>query len=246
MNYKTELHCHSSLVSACGKISPAEIIEKYVAAGDTSLVLTEHLNSKTFKSDKYTGDPDSWKEKIDYFFAGYETLKKEAAGRLHILLGAELRIHHSEKLYYGVSDFLCYGLTKEFLYENSDILDLCFKDFSKRIRGAGILLYQAHPFRNYMCVMPPSLLDGIEVYNCNPAHDSRNDVADLWADRFGLPKISGSDIHRARYLAAGGIVTESPITTNEELLTVLRNGNYSLIREDFLNWDKTGLEQSKG
>lgn len=35
-----------------------------------------------------------------------------------------------------------------------------------------MLFYQAHPFRNSMKITNPELLDGIEVYNGHPGHDS--------------------------------------------------------------------------
>lgn len=36
---------------------------------------------------------------------------------------------------------------------------------------------QAHPFRNGLKIVDPKHLDGIETYNGNPRHDSRNEIA---------------------------------------------------------------------
>lgn len=225
MKFKTELHCHSHTVSACGRITPEQIVEKYLSAGYTTVVLTEHLSPATLSPKNYHG-ADNWYEKINFFLSGYRALSKAAAGRLNILLGAEFRLNKHE-----AADFLAYGVTEEFLRTYPDILETGFTEFSGRVRNAGLLLYQAHPFRNKMIVTDPSLLDGIEIYNGNPRADSRNDMAEIWAKRFGLATIAGSDVHRAEDPAVAGILTDAPVTDNRKLLTVLKTNAYTLIPE---------------
>ena len=225
MSYKTELHCHTAGVSACAHITPAELAEKYIAAGYTTVVLTNHINASTFSSENYHGKRD-WADKTDFFLAGYHALKEAAGDRLHILLGAEFRLFK-----HTATDYLVYGLTEEFLYTHPEILTTGFAIFSQRVRAAGMFVVQAHPFRKHMMVTNPKLLDAIETYTGNKRHRSRNDIADIWADRFQMRKTSGSDTHRPDDDACAGIRTETPITTNEELLAVLRSGNYTLIKE---------------
>ncbi len=225
MSYKTELHCHSAGVSACAHISPAELAEKYIAAGYTTVVLTNHLSLSTFAPNNYHGTYD-WQEKMDFFLAGYHALREAAGDRLNVLLGGEFRLFKHE-----ATDFLVYGLTEAFLRTHPDILRTGFSIFSQRVRAAGLFVVQAHPFRKNMMMTDPKLLDAIEAYNGNKRHPSRNDFAELWADRFGMRKTSGSDVHRPEDDACAGIRTETPITSNEELLETLRSGNYTLIRE---------------
>lgn len=225
MPYKTELHCHSDVVSMCGHISPEELVEHYLAADYTTVVLTEHLSRHTFHPGygRYKGE-DNWQRKIDFYMQGYHRLKEAAGDRLHILWGVEYCLNHN------YTDYLLYGATEEFLRESLDIMDRDVQTLSETVRGAGVLFYQAHPFRNEITVTNPKLLDGIEVYNAHFNHCSRNDIAELWAKRFGLLEISGSDTHETKNVLGGGILTDTPITTNEELVATLRNGNYSLIR----------------
>lgn len=225
MSYKTELHCHSAGVSACARITPAEMVEKYVAAGYTTVVLTNHLSFVTFSPDNYHGTYD-WQDKMDFYLEGYRKLKEAAGNRLNILLGAEFRLYKHE-----ATDYLVYGLTEDFLRTHPGILDTGFSIFSQRVRAAGLFLVQAHPFRKHMVVTDTKLLNAIETYNGNKRCASRNDIAEIWADRFHMAKTSGSDLHRPDDDACGGIYTETPITTNEELLAVLRSGNYTLIKE---------------
>ena len=42
------MHCHSMPVSACGRIAAEELIELYLAAGYTTVALSNHLNRYTF------------------------------------------------------------------------------------------------------------------------------------------------------------------------------------------------------
>ena len=224
MSYKTELHCHSVTVSQCASITPAQIVEKYLAAGYTTVVLADHLSPFTFKK-RYTGSKD-WQERIDYYMEGYHALCRAAAGHLHILQGCELRINGSP------SDFLVYGITEAFMRAHPDLLDpRPVYDMCAQLHEAGFLVYQAHPFRNGMSITPPKCLDGIEIYNAHPRHDSRNDFAALWAEHYGLGKISGSDVHDAPDAPGGGILTDTPIKTMGELLETLRAGRYTLLRD---------------
>lgn len=226
MTFKTELHCHSRTVSACASISPAELVDTYLKNGYTTVVLMEHLNGATFKEGgHYTGGAD-WQEKMDYYMQGFHALREAAAGRLHILLGCELCLAGTH------SDYLIHGITEEFLRKNPDLMELKkIEKVAKRVRENGFLLYQAHPFRNGMTITDPTHLDGIEIYNAHPRHNSRNDLAALWAERYGLRRISGSDIHDPSDPPGGGLLTDHPITTREELLDALREQRYSLITE---------------
>ena len=232
MSFKTELHCHCALVSACGRLSPERIIERYVEAGYTSLVITDHLSRDTYGYANYTGATD-WEAKIDFYMRSFETLKKLAEGKLNVLQGFEVRIdkHHA-------TDYLVYGLGEAFLRSHSNLISYPLKLFSAAVREAGGLLIQAHPFRNHMVVTPPDLLDGVEVYNGTHSHSPfRNEMAELWADHYGMIKTSGSDLHSEKMFVTGGIETDSPITTNTELLATLKSGHYTLLRDDSIFTD---------
>ena len=229
MSYKTELHCHNCLVSNCGKITPEETVEKYLNAGYTTLVITDHISRDTYQSGNYRGAPD-WDSKVDFFLRSYEALKAVSKGRLNILLGAEVRVdsHHAQ-------DYLIYGVTEEFLRSHSCLHSYHMADLSRIVKEAGLLFVQAHPFRNHMVVTPPKYLDGMEVYNANASHAAfRSEIATIWAEHYNLIPTSGSDIHRNTSTPIGGIETDEPITSNEQLLTVLRSRNYRILRDDSL------------
>lgn len=224
MHYLTELHCHTFEVSDCGTVTSDKIADKYADAGYSSLTVTNHLSRFTFngKNQKYSGG-DSWEEKIEFFMNGVEVMKQASKGRFNVLWGIELRLNTDE------NDYLVYGVTKDFLLSHPELLDLKAKDASELLHKNGLLLFQAHPFRNSMKMTNPALLDGIEGYNGHPGQDSRNDIAIIWAKRFGLKLLSGTDFHHDHHTPTGGIITSYPITTNEELLQTLKDGTYTLL-----------------
>lgn len=218
MMYKTELHCHSKDISQCARVGREEIIETFVNSGYSTLVLTNHLS-------QYTMDvicPNDWVGFVDKFYNEYENLKKEADGKLNILFGAELRFNGNS------NDYLVFGLTKEFLYEHPDIFDLHAEKFHNLAKENNMLFIQAHPFRNWMMVIDPRMLDGVEVFNGHMGHDSRNEIANMWAEKYNLIKTSGTDYHYITSPANGGIFTEEEITDMGQLVEVLKNGNYKL------------------
>ena len=218
--FKTELHCHSLEISECARVNNSDIVRKYTEAGYTTLVLSNHFNYGTMKYNK----AESWEDFIDKYVGAYENLKKEAEGKLNILLGAELRFKEN------VNDYLLFGITKEFLLSIPNVFDLKPESFCKIARENGVLFVQAHPFRNSMTVIRPDFLDGVEIFNGHFGHDSRNDIAELWASKFSLIKTSGTDFHYNDSPANGGILTEEEITSMDQLVSILKSGKYELIR----------------
>lgn len=220
--FKTELHCHSKSVSACARVSNEDIIEKFTQAGYTSLVLANHFNKDT---QGFLGCSESYQDFVTAYLKGYEDLKNAAKGKLNIILGMELRFTQNS------NDYLVFGITEKFLRANENMFYMNPESFSKISREAGLLFVQAHPFRNTMTVIRPCFLDGVEVYNGHKGHDSRNEIADMWADKFGLIKTSGTDFHYPDVPANAGIITDVEITDGTQLVEILKSGNYSLIKE---------------
>ncbi|MBQ3126000.1 MAG: hypothetical protein IJC15_02925 [Clostridia bacterium] len=224
MIYKTELHIHTAEVSDCASSPARESAEFYAAAGYSTVVVTNHMSKFTYKNKRFDHSGDSWDAKCDYYMNGYHTMVEAAAGRFHVLFGMELRSNTND------NDYLIYGMTEEFMRSCPDMMDMPLKELEPALREAGMLFFQAHPFRNGMRVTRPELLDGVEIYNGHPGHDSRNDIAELWAKKFNLLTSSGTDYHHAHHQPAGGIATDFAITSNEELVRVIRESNFRFIR----------------
>ena len=202
-------------------------METYLAHGYTTVVLTDHFSRFTFNNKKH-GDRRSHthSERVDFFLSGTEALKAAAGDSLVILQGCELRLNTDD------NDYQIYGDSGEFLRANPDIMDIDVAELSRRVRDAGLLLIQAHPFRAGMMVTPVWQIDGIEVFNGHPGQSSFNDVAELYAshtEKFICT--SGSDYHDDFHIPDAGILTANPITSNKGLIDVLARRDYSLIKD---------------
>lgn len=222
--YKTEMHCHSAPVSRCAHAGAEVIVERYTAAGYSTVVLTNHISRWNFENYDFA----SWNDMMDFYLKDYHDLQKAAEGKLNILLGAEIQLDLNH------NDYLIYGLNEEKLRGLGDVLPLGFRQFTDRVHEQGCLIYQAHPMRFGMTLMNPDWdghYDGIEGHNAHDHHDSHNDLAQLWAAKLGLPMSSGSDFHDPEGHIGGGILTERPIMTMAELMNTLKSGAYELIRE---------------
>ena len=219
--FKTELHCHSNDISACARVDAQDIIKKFYSAGYSTIVLTNHFSKGTYE---HVG-ANTWDEWIDKFVGAYEKLKEEAKGKLNILFGLELRLNDSD------NDYLVFGASEEFLRSIPHVFDLWPEDFHSLASENGCLFIQAHPFRNHSKIKPPSFLDGVEVFNGHFGHDSRNDIAEMWADKYNMIKTSGTDFHYNDSPANGGILTECEITSMDQLIEILKSGSYVLNKD---------------
>jgi len=215
LSYKTETHCHTAEVSCCAHLDAAEQIKAYIDCGYSTVVITDHFSDSTFEN-----IDGNWQDKVNHFLKGYKNALKAANGQIEVLLGMELRN------VYNMNDYLVFGVTEEFLLkhnnEDSNLLEMPIAEFSQLAHENGLLLFQAHPFRNHMTITDHNLLDGVEVYNGCVRHSSRNDICEMWADKYSLLKSSGSDAHQVGDWGRGGFATDEKITNNEQLVSAMK------------------------
>ncbi len=216
------MHFHTKNTSNCANVKAEDAVEEYIKAGYDGIVVTDHLSPSTYM--KYGRELLPWNKKVDFFLRGYKAAKKAAAGRINVLLGMEIRFRTSE----GNNDYLVYGLTEDFLYEHPELLNLNIKKLYKLAQENGFLILQAHPFRFGMKVTNPDYLDGIEIFNGNPRHNSNNDIAEIWAKKYDLLVTSGSDYHEIEDLGTGGIWFNKEITDNKTLVEEIKKKEYEV------------------
>ncbi len=220
MEYKYEIHAHTKETSLCAQISAEELVNKYKEAGYSGIVITNHYSPMTFTLSEFFNK----KKAVNHFLAGYRKAKEFETEDFSVLLGVELRF------YATVNDYLIYGVTEDMLYELPFLLPLYIKKASRLFREKGCLFLQAHPFRQFIRRANPKYLDGVEVFN-GKATKEANESSLKWAEEINTKiKTSGSDCHRETGVGLGGIITEEPIKTNEDLLRILKSGNYNLIK----------------
>lgn len=217
---KIDLHVHTSEISGCAHVSGEETVRLYAEAGYDAIVITNHYGTYNKRRFERAG-LDFMKEYAKAFHLYEEAGKRYG---ITVLCGYELRFDQNE------NDYLVYGMDLETAADCDRFFKMVPREFSAFAKENGILFYQAHPFRNHMTITNPSYLFGIEVRNGNPRHDSRNDIAAAWANRFPhLKRIGGSDFHQREDLAISGIVTERNIETMDDLLEVLKSGDYRIL-----------------
>lgn len=220
--FKTELHCHTRDASGCSNMSAEATVERYIEYGYSTIVITNHFT--TFAT---MDDHGEWLKHVAKTYTAYDNLVRAADGRINILLGMEARLSVNG------NDYLTYGGFDRQMLEDmgSSYLKRNIAEYCNMIHERGGFVSQAHPFRYNQVMTQPGHLDGIEVFNGHFKHDSHNEVADMWAEKYGKIKTSGSDHHDDDHYPDGGIMTEEPVTSIDQLISVLRSGSYSLIRD---------------
>lgn len=121
-------------------------------------------------------------------------------------------------------NILVYGFDEAFLKGNKELYKLDLGTFKRLSEDNGLLVFQAHPFRFWVTPANPAFLDGVEVYNGNPRHDSRNHLAQVFAEENNLLEISGSDFHQKGDIERGGIILSDAPSTSRELSELMVNG----------------------
>ena len=117
-------------------------------------------------------------------------------------------------------------------YNNKGVMREGLAAFAPQYRADGALLVQAHPFRKKCTPAPAEYLDGIEVLNLNPRHDSHNDLALAYAKEHHLIMTAGSDCHRPGDQGTTGILSDTLPEDSFGLADLLRSGNYTIIHPE--------------
>ena len=219
MKYKTELHCHSKDGSGCANESAEGIVKKYLEAGYTTVALTNHFGPMWNKNDR-----EWWVGEVAEKYDAYDKLVKAADGKLNILMGLEFFFIDNR------NDYLIFGFDREYLENLEPDRTDSLRAYAEKAHEDGQYIIQAHPFRPHMTMKCPDFVDAIEVYNGHFAHDNHNFLAEAFADHYGKRKTSGTDHHDIDHQPRGGILTDEPITSFEQLIEVLKSGNYELIK----------------
>lgn len=222
--YKIETHLHTNHVSACGHLDAAALAEGYAKAGYAAIAVTDHYNRDTFEYLHI--DTTCPGDVMTPFLDGFRRMKAACAKQgLKVYKGAELRFDEC------CNDYLLYNYPDELLSDPEKIFHLGIAAFAPLAREAGALLVQAHPYRKKCTPAIACYLDGVEVRNCNPRHESRNDRAEEYAALQGLLRTGGSDCHRTEDIGAGGIIATVLPEDDAAFVRLLREGRYAIIGE---------------
>ena len=210
--YKIELHSHSSGISLCSDISALDMIRYYRESGYQGLVITNHFYPWMPKNNK------KYKKYQEDYIDEYYTLRDfgERSG-IMVYLGMEIRFEEND------NDYLLYGIDEDFVRAVPRECQ-CLEDFIPFVREyPDVLLIQAHPFRNGMVIKDSSLLDGIEVYNLHPNHNSRVGLAAKYAEMEEFEVCTcGTDFHHLGQHGLTALLTKELPEDEKELVKCMK------------------------
>ena len=212
--YRIELHAHSKPVSPCSEIPPEDLIRIYKDLGFHALVLTNHFMIFNYEQKK--------DEYLKSYIEAYEKCVElgERAG-IKVLFGTEIRFTENQ------NDYLIYGVNKELLNDIYDFLPYGIENFRKNYPLDNSVFIQAHPFRKGIELVNPELLDGIEVYNLHPNHNSRVAVASAYAKENGKDIITiGTDFHHPGHEGLTALRSKILPDDSFDLANILKSKDY--------------------
>ncbi len=223
--YKYQLHIHTTPCSACGRMSPNELCKALYEYGYQGAVLTNHFYHGNTGIDRNL----PWHDFVSAYEKDYlECLKEAEKYDLDIIFGIE------EVVIPGL-EILCYGITPQILYDNPELQNCLLEKFVEIMRKNGVVLIQAHPFREADYIpnpghLPVELIDGVEVYNKGNSTEEMNKKAlDFANEHPHLIKTSSGDAHSTDRVQFGGIITNTRITNSKDLANILLSQSYDLI-----------------
>ncbi len=187
MGYLYDLHVHTNVGSACGLVSGEKIADFYKSLGYSGVVITDHF----FGGNTAVRGDLPWEEAVDFYCGGYEDARRQGEKiGLNVFFGIEAA--------YRGTEFLIYGIDKDWLKRNPDIADVAPTTMLQRYKEGGAFISHAHPFRQREYIktirLYPDLVDACETINTGNEQifDTR---ADYYAESYGLYKTAGSDFH---------------------------------------------------
>lgn len=220
--YKYETHLHTIEASACSVRSATEHVRVYKEAGYAGIIVTDHF----FNGNTCVPRNLPWKERIDLFCRGYENAKEagEKIG-LSVFFGWESG--------YQGTDFLIYGLDKEWLKEHPEMLSWTEEEQYKQVHEDGGFVVHAHPFRVRPYIKEirlfPKYVDAVEVLNIGNRNQGFDRQALLYAKKHKLPVTAGTDAHGDEPVKSG-VIFKHKLESIEDYIAGIRAGECELIR----------------
>lgn len=211
--YKYETHLHTFPVSGCAIASAEETVKCYKELGYDGIFITNHFPDVD-NSDR------TYEEKVNFYFSDYEkALELSETVGIKVFCGVETT--------YGGTDFLVYGLDKEWFLAHPEIMTMKQSDKLTLMRESGALIVQAHPFREAWYIdhvrLFPRHVDGVEIMNANRP-DDENDLAKIYCEHYDLIKFAGSDNHSAsKQNKLFGLCFEEPICSVGDFIEKAKN-----------------------
>ena len=219
--YQYETHLHTFPVSRCAKADVRESLEFYKKLGYDGVIITNHFLDGNINIEKER----SYEEKIEFYFSDFE--KATEIGKtigIKVFCGVELS--------YGGTDFLVYGLSKEWFLSHPEIMDMKKSEELAFMMENGALIIQAHPYREAKYIdhirLFPRNVHGVETVNANRT-EMENKMAKIYAESYDLIPFAGSDNHSgSKQKKLAGVCCEDPISSMEEFISNVKGNKMKI------------------
>ncbi len=241
--YLYETHLHTKESSKCAVSTGEEMAKACKEAGYTGIIVTDH----SWYGNNCISSALSWEEWIAAFCKGYENAKKWGdAHDLDVFFGYEAN--------YGGTEFLIYGVDKDWLIAHPQIKDASPEKQYEMIHEAGGMVIQAHPFRVEVYIpkvrLFPECVDGVEGINAthsSPLSRSHNEpkwdaLAIDYSREHKLPMTAGSDVHSVQ-LFGGGVAFKRKITSIQDYCHAIMSGEEYLLTNGEHWYNQLGEKQ---
>ncbi len=223
--YRYETHMHTLPVSRCARYNVRENLEFYKSLGYDGIFITNHFLDGNINIDKTL----PYEEKVEFYFSDYyEALALSKEIGIKVFLGVEIS--------YRGTDFLIYGLDKEWFLAHPEIMDMKKSEELPFLASHGALVVQAHPYRQDRHIdhirLFPHCIEGVETVNaCRTELENR--MADIFADAYGFVKTAGSDNHIASRLThLAGMESDTPLVDEADFIRRVRNREMKIFTLD--------------
>ncbi len=225
--YKYEIHLHTSPVSKCATGTVRDTLMRYKSLGYEGVFITNHfIQGNMTRPDGMT----SYEDLVNFYFSDYE-----AGVEMSDEIG--LKVFPAVEISYGGTDFLIFGLDKEWYLSHPEIKGMKMSDELRLMRDSGAFISQAHPFRKADYIdhirLYPDCVEAVEIINAS-RNDFENGLADYYATEYGLLKTAGSDTHTSsprKRLA--GMAFETPLTDVQDFIKRVRRGEGEIFFDIF-------------
>ena len=216
---------HTLPVSRCARYGVRENLEFYRSLGYDGIFITNHFLDGNINIDRSL----PYEEKVEFYFSDYyEALKLSEEIGIKVFLGVEIS--------YRGTDFLIYGLDKEWFLAHPEIMDMKKSEELPFLASHGALVIQAHPYRQDRHIdhirLFPHCIEGVETVNaCRTELENR--MADIYADAYGFVKTAGTDNHiGSRITHLAGMESDTPLTDEADFIRRVRNQEMKIFTLD--------------
>lgn len=223
--YRYETHMHTLPVSRCARYGVRENLEFYRSLGYDGIFITNHFLDGNINIDRSL----PYEEKVEFYFSDYyEALKLSEEIGIKVFLGVEIS--------YRGTDFLIYGLDKEWFLAHPEIMDMKKSEELPFLASHGALVIQAHPYRQDRHIdhirLIPHCIEGVETVNaCRTELENR--MADIYADAYGFVKTAGTDNHiGSKITHLAGMESDTPLTDEADFIRRIRNSEMKIFTLD--------------